>query len=162
MLVEIVTCPTVRELSGLALSSRNQYLTATEKEQATVLFKGLRQAEAAFRAGVRNSSELIALARQEIAQVSNISLEYIELVEPNTLMFLEKVEDEGMLAIAARLGSTRLIDNTILRDVNDGLRQPIIANSATAQSSSIAIPCSSTSQVIARYIAPVSRYTKPN
>ena len=75
--VEIVACPTVRELSGLALSSRNQYLTATEKEQATVLFKGLRQAEAAFRAGVRDSGELIALARQEIAKVSNISLEYI-------------------------------------------------------------------------------------
>jgi pantoate ligase / CMP/dCMP kinase len=125
--VEIVACPIVREVSGLALSSRNQYLTATEKEQASVLFKGLRQAEAAFRAGVRDSSKLIALARQEIAKVSNISLEYIELVEPNTLMFLEKVEDEGMLAIAARLGSTRLIDNTILRDVKDELRQPIIA-----------------------------------
>ena len=125
--VEIVTCPTVREISGLALSSRNQYLTATEKEQATVLFKGLQQAEASFRAGVRYSSELIALARQEIAKVSNISLEYIELVEPNTLMFLEKVEDKGMLAIAARLGSTRLIDNTVLHDVKDGLRQPIIA-----------------------------------
>ena len=125
--VEIVTCPTVREISGLALSSRNQYLTATEKEQATVLFKGLQQAETAFRSGVRHSSELIALAQQEIAKVSNISLEYIELVEPNTLMFLEKVEDKGMLAIAARLGSTRLIDNTVLHDVKDGLRQPIIA-----------------------------------
>jgi pantoate ligase/cytidylate kinase len=125
--VEIVTCPTVREISGLALSSRNQYLTATEKEQATVLFKGLQQAETAFRSGVRHSSELIALVQQEIAKVSNISLEYIELVEPNTLMFLEKVEDKGMLAIAARLGSTRLIDNTVLHDVKDGLRQPIIA-----------------------------------
>ena len=124
--VEIVTCPTVRELSGLALSSRNQYLTTTEKEQATVLFKALEQAEAAFQAGVRHSSELIALVRQEIAKVRAISLEYIELVEPNTLMFLEKVENEGMLAIAARLGSTRLIDNTILRD-KDQIRQPIIA-----------------------------------
>ncbi|MBE9218321.1 bifunctional pantoate--beta-alanine ligase/(d)CMP kinase [Dolichospermum flos-aquae] len=125
--VEIVTCPTVRELSGLALSSRNQYLTTTEKEQATVLFKALEQAKAGFEAGVRHSSELIALVRQEIAKVRAISLEYIELVEPNTLMFLEKVENEGMLAIAARLGSTRLIDNTILRDVKDQIRQPIIA-----------------------------------
>ncbi|MBK1989638.1 bifunctional pantoate--beta-alanine ligase/(d)CMP kinase [Sphaerospermopsis aphanizomenoides BCCUSP55] len=127
--VEIVACPTVREASGLALSSRNQYLTATEKEQATVLYKGLQQAEAAFRAGVRNSSQLIALVWEEIAKVSTIYVEYIELVEPNTLMFLTKVEEEGMVAIAARLGSTRLIDNTILRDVYDGLRQrqPIIA-----------------------------------
>lgn len=124
--VEIVVCPTVREVSGLALSSRNQYLTATEKEQATVLFKGLRQAEAAFKAGVRDSSKLIALVREEIAKVRAISLEYVELVEPTTLMFLEKVENEGMLAIAARLGSTRLIDNTILRD-KDQIREPIIA-----------------------------------
>ena len=125
--VEIVACPTVREASGLALSSRNQYLTATEKEQATVLFTGLQQAEAAFRAGVRNSSQLIALVWEEIAKVSTIYVEYIELVEPTTLMFLGKVQEEGMLAIAARLGSTRLIDNTILRDVYNGLRQPIIA-----------------------------------
>lgn len=125
--VEIVACPTVREASGLALSSRNQYLTATEKEQATVLYKGLQQAVAAFRAGDRNSSQLIALVWQEIAKISTIYVEYIELVEPNTLMFLATVEEEGMLAIAARLGSTRLIDNTILCDVYDGLRQPIIA-----------------------------------
>ena len=120
--VEIVACPTMREPSGLALSSRNQYLTATEKEQAVVLSRGLRLAEAAFKSGVRHSSQLIALVWQEVATVSTIFVEYIELVEPTTLMFIEKVEDEGMLAIAARLGSTRLIDNTILRD-----RQPIIA-----------------------------------
>lgn len=125
--VEIVACPIVREPSGLALSSRNQYLSATEKEQATVLFKGLKEAEEAFRAGVRNSSQLIALVWQEIAKVNTIYVEYIELVEPNTLMFLTKVQEEGMLAIAARLGSTRLIDNTILRNVYNGLRQPIIA-----------------------------------
>ncbi|NET01410.1 MAG: bifunctional pantoate--beta-alanine ligase/(d)CMP kinase [Sphaerospermopsis sp. SIO1G2] len=125
--VEIVACPTVREASGLALSSRNQYLTATEKEQATVLYRGLHKAEAAFHTGVRDSSQLIALVWEEIAKVSTISVEYIELVEPTTLMFLTKVQEEGMLAIAARLGSTRLIDNTILRDVYNGLRQPIIA-----------------------------------
>lgn len=120
--VEIVACPTLRESSGLALSSRNQYLTATEKDQAAVLCRGLRKAEAAFKAGVRHSSQLIALVWQEVATVSNVFVEYIELVEPTTLMLLETVEEEGMLAIAARLGSTRLIDNTILRD-----RQPIIA-----------------------------------
>jgi pantoate ligase/cytidylate kinase len=120
--VEIVACPTMREPSGLALSSRNKYLTATEKEQANVLSRGLQQAEAAFRAGVRHSSELMACVRQELATVNNLSVEYIELVDPVTLMSLNKIEEEGMLAIAARLGSTRLIDNTILRD-----RQPIIA-----------------------------------
>lgn len=119
---EVVACPTVRETSGLALSSRNQYLTAEEKEQAAVLYRGLRQAEAAFKAGDRHSNNLIAVVQKEVAMVSNVLVEYIELVEPTTLMSLEKIEEEGMLAIAARLGSTRLIDNTILRD-----RQPIIA-----------------------------------
>ncbi|WP_373528685.1 bifunctional pantoate--beta-alanine ligase/(d)CMP kinase [Nostoc sp.] len=120
--VEIVACPTVREASGLALSSRNQYLTATAKEQAAVLYRGLQRAEAAFQAGDRDRSKLIAVVQQEVAMVSTVLVEYIELVEPTTLMSLEKVEEEGMVAIAARLGSTRLIDNTILRD-----RQPIIA-----------------------------------
>ncbi|AUB34506.1 panC-cmk, pantoate ligase / cytidylate kinase [Nostoc flagelliforme CCNUN1] len=120
--VEIVGCPTVREASGLAFSSRNQYLTATAKEQAAALYRGLRRAEAAFLAGDRNSNKLIALVQQEVAIVSTILVEYIELVEPTTLMSLEKVQEEGMLAIAARLESTRLIDNIILRD-----RQPIIA-----------------------------------
>ncbi len=120
--VEIVACPTVREASGLALSSRNQYLTAQEKEQAAVLYRGLKASAAAFKAGVRDSSELIAVVQRELAKVSNLIVEYIELVEPTTLMSLETVEEEGMLAIAARLGSTRLIDNIILSD-----RQPIIA-----------------------------------
>jgi len=123
MLVEVVACPIVRDASGLALSSRNQYLTAKEKEQAVVLSQGLRQAETLFRAGgVRDGCELIASAQQKISIVDDVFLEYIELVEPTTLIPLAKIQEEGMLAIAARFGSTRLIDNTILRD-----RQPIIA-----------------------------------
>ncbi|AKG22646.1 bifunctional pantoate--beta-alanine ligase/(d)CMP kinase [Calothrix sp. 336/3] len=120
--IDIVACPTVREASGLALSSRNQYLTATEKSQAAVLYRGLQQAVTLFRAGVRTANDLIAAVQQEVATISNLLVEYIELVEPNTLLPLETIQEEGMLAIAARLGSTRLIDNTILRD-----RQPIIA-----------------------------------
>ncbi|WP_414529360.1 bifunctional pantoate--beta-alanine ligase/(d)CMP kinase [Nodularia chucula] len=120
--VEIVACPTVREASGLALSSRNQYLTAQEKEQAAILYQGLQASLAAFKAGVRDRSELIAVVERELAQVGTLIVEYIELVKPNTLMALETVEEEGMLAIASRLGSTRLIDNIILSN-----RQPIIA-----------------------------------
>jgi len=120
--VEIVACPIVREVSGLALSSRNQYLTAEEKQQAAVLYRSLQQAEVAFQKGIRDRHQLIAAVQQELAKVSQVAVEYIELVEPTTLMSLNKVTEEGMLAIAARLGSTRLIDNIILRD-----RQPIIA-----------------------------------
>ncbi|MGC8451615.1 MAG: bifunctional pantoate--beta-alanine ligase/(d)CMP kinase [Cylindrospermopsis raciborskii] len=125
--IEIIACPTVREASGLALSSRNQYLTDTEKEQAALLYQGLVQAEIAFRSGVRHSDQLLRIVQAEIAKSRNIQVEYIELVEPSTLMPLNEIQKEGMLAIAAHIGNTRLIDNTILSDVKTTPRQPIIA-----------------------------------
>jgi pantoate ligase / CMP/dCMP kinase len=120
--IEIVACPTVREASGLAMSSRNKYLSEPEKEQAAILYQSLQLAQTAFKAGTRNAKKLIALVEQSLATVNPVKVEYIELVEPTTLMPLEFIQEEGMLAIAARLGSTRLIDNTILRD-----RKPIVA-----------------------------------
>ncbi|MEM7554700.1 MAG: bifunctional pantoate--beta-alanine ligase/(d)CMP kinase [Cyanobacteria bacterium P01_A01_bin.84] len=120
--VEIVACPIVREVSGLALSSRNKYLSATEKQEATVLYHSLQAAKNLFCAGERRCNKLIALAKQELGKISNLSVEYIELVEPTTLMPIEQIKEEGMLAIASRIGSTRLIDNVILRT-----RKPIIA-----------------------------------
>lgn len=120
--VEIVSCATVREPSGLAYSSRNQYLTPEQKEQATVLYHSLQQAQQAFRSGESCSVALIATVKAELATVPTIKPEYVELVHPNTLRPLEKVEEVGLLAIAARLGSTRLIDNILLRN-----RKPIVA-----------------------------------
>lgn len=120
--VEIVSCPTVREASGLAMSSRNQYLTEDEKKQAAVLYRSLHRAESAFVAGKRAGAELIAMVKAELATEPSVLLEYVELVDPNTLMPIEKVEEAGLLAIAARVGCTRLIDNIILR-----ARQPIVA-----------------------------------
>ncbi|BAZ89383.1 pantoate--beta-alanine ligase [Raphidiopsis curvata NIES-932] len=125
--IEIVACPTVREASGLALSSRNQYLTDTEKDQAALLHQGLVQAEAAFRRGTFYGNQLIGILQAEIAKSRNIYVEYIELVEPSTLTPLNEIQEEGMLAIAARIGNTRLIDNTILSNVKTTPRQPIIA-----------------------------------
>jgi pantoate ligase/cytidylate kinase len=120
--VEIVSCPTVREASGLALSSRNQYLTEEQREQAAVLYRGLHHAEQAFRSGEQMTIKLIETMKTELASVSEITPEYIELVDPSTLAPLEQVEDTGLLAIAARLGSTRLIDNILLCN-----RKPIVA-----------------------------------
>ena len=120
--IKIVGCPIVREASGLALSSRNQYLTLEQKEQASLLYRSLQQAKKAFQSGDRDRAILIDTVQQEIAIVPEVQIEYIELVHPTTLMRLEKVEEAGLLAIAARLGSTRLIDNVVLRD-----RQPIVA-----------------------------------
>jgi pantoate ligase/cytidylate kinase len=127
--VEIVACPTLREASGLALSSRNQYLTPEQKEQAAVLYRALQRAELAFNAGERLAKALIevvesefAMATRNAAGIASMALEYVELVHPMTLMPLEIVEEEGMIALAARIGSARLIDNIILRS-----RQPIVA-----------------------------------
>ncbi len=120
--VEVVSCPTVREPSGLAKSSRNQYLSSEEQEQAAVLYRGLRRAERLFRSGERLSTTLVEAVKSELETVTAIAPEYVELVDPVTLMPLEYVEDSGLLAIAARLGSTRLIDNIILCD-----RKPIVA-----------------------------------
>ena len=120
--VEIVGCATVRETSGLAMSSRNQYLTTEEKQHSTLLYRGLQRAKQAFEAGERSDVALIAAVKQELAASSVVQIEYVELVHPTTLMPLEQVEESGMVAIAARLGAARLIDNIILHD-----RPPIVA-----------------------------------
>ena len=122
MPVEIVACPTVREPSGLALSSRNQYLSSDQKQQAAVLYQSLQQAELAFHQGERSSAELIATVKAELATVPAVHPEYVELVQAKTLTPIEQIEDAGLLAIAARVGSTRLIDNITLRT-----RKPIVA-----------------------------------
>lgn len=120
--VKIVGCPIVREPSGLALSSRNQYLTLEQKAEAAILYQGLKQAEIAFYKGEVKSQQLVALVKAQLARVSSLQTEYVELVHPDTLKPLTEIEEVGLLAIAARLGSTRLIDNIILSK-----RQPIVA-----------------------------------
>jgi pantoate ligase / CMP/dCMP kinase len=120
--VEIVACPIVREDSGLAMSSRNQYLTAEQKQQASVLYRALQQASQAFKAGDLTAASAVSAVKAEVAKVSAVELEYAELVHPDTLTPLEIVETAGLLAVAARIASTRLIDNIILRN-----RRPIVA-----------------------------------
>jgi pantoate ligase / CMP/dCMP kinase len=120
--VEIVACPIAREASGLAMSSRNQYLTQEQKQQASVLYRTLQQALKSFSSGDRTAKEILALVKAEVAQESAVSLEYAELVDPNTLIPLEVVETAGLLAVAAKIGSTRLIDNIIMKN-----RLPIVA-----------------------------------
>ena len=120
--VEIRGCPIVRDASGLALSSRNQYLSASEKEQAIALFRSLEKAQQAFDSGERNGKTLTNIVQRELATAAGVEVEYVQLVEPRSLELLETIEEAGLLAIAGYVGSTRLIDNVILRK-----RQPIIA-----------------------------------
>jgi pantoate ligase / CMP/dCMP kinase len=120
--VEIVPCPIVREPSGLAMSSRNQYLSADEREQAIALYRGLMQAESTFRGGKRTREAIIAAVRYELEKVPAVKTQYIELVHPETLIPLSDVDEVGLLAIAAQVGQTRLIDNVTLKG-----RKPILA-----------------------------------
>jgi pantoate ligase / CMP/dCMP kinase len=120
--VKIIPCPIVRETSGLALSSRNQYLTVTEKAQAASIYKSLQQAKTAFTQGEYNTQTLINIVKQELNTVAAVKIQYVELVDPASLQSLEKIQHTGLLAIAAYVGSTRLIDNIVLQK-----RQPILA-----------------------------------
>lgn len=120
--IEIISCPIVREASGLALSSRNRYLSAEAQRQATALSRALFAAQEVFYRGKTDRQTLLATAQQILGTEPSLTVEYLDLVDPDTLAPLEKVEIKGMLAVAAQVGSARLIDNVVLN-----ARQPIIA-----------------------------------
>ena len=120
--VKIVPCPIIRETSGLALSSRNQYLTESEKTQAAQIYRSLQRAKSTFLQGERNTTILINLVKQELKHAPEVTIQYVELVDPLSLRSIDQIDSAGLLAIAAYVGSTRLIDNIVLQK-----RQPIIA-----------------------------------
>ena len=110
---EIVVCPIVREPDGLALSSRNIYLSQTERTQSLALSRAVRQVEALAAVGERCSRELIEAARQIFAAEADLRVDYIELVNWATLKPVEIAAPGSLFAVAAWVGATRLIDNTI-------------------------------------------------
>lgn len=111
---EIVVCPIVREPDGLALSSRNAYLSPAERAQALVLSRAVRKVESLFAAGERNSATLIAAARETFAAEPAVRIDYIDLVDWSTLEPLESAAPGALFAVAAYVGPTRLIDNAVL------------------------------------------------
>jgi pantoate--beta-alanine ligase len=113
MPVRIEVCPTVREPDGLALSSRNAYLSEDERERALGLSRALRAAEAAVAAGNVEADDVLATAREQL-QKAGIEPEYLELRSAKDLAPVERVNGSTLLAVAAQVGRARLIDNTIL------------------------------------------------
>jgi pantoate--beta-alanine ligase len=111
---EIVVCPIVRESDGLALSSRNAYLSPAERKQALVLSRAIRKVESLYSIGERDSAKLIAAARDTFATEPAVRIDYVELVDWSTLLPLETAAPGALFAVAAYVGNTRLIDNTIL------------------------------------------------
>jgi pantoate--beta-alanine ligase len=108
----VIACPTVREADGLALSSRNAYLSPEERTRALSISRALRSVSAALSDGQRDAAALAAIAREELADMD--SVEYFELVDPDTLEPVTTVERPVLAITAARLGRTRLIDNLLL------------------------------------------------
>lgn len=113
--VEIVVCPIVREPDGLAMSSRNAYLDPTQRKQALVLHRSLKRIEELANAGERSTSALIEAARQIFAQEPSVRLDYCEIVNPDTLDPVENISAGALVAMAALIGTTRLIDNILLK-----------------------------------------------
>jgi len=116
--VEIRVCPIIRDADGLALSSRNVYLSAEERKQALTLSRAIRRVEALFTKGVRDTAALVSAAREIFAAEPAVHIDYIALVDWATLQPVDfaGLDSNGgtLFAVAAYVGATRLIDNTIL------------------------------------------------
>jgi pantoate--beta-alanine ligase len=112
--IEIAACPIVREPDGLAMSSRNAYLNREERVRALVLQRALQRAEQEFEGGERSAARLIAEAKKIFAGEPEVRLDYFEVVDPETLDALERISGKALVAVAAYVGTTRLIDNVVL------------------------------------------------
>jgi pantoate--beta-alanine ligase len=118
--VEIVVCPTVREDDGLAMSSRNRNLEADEREHALTLSQSLRNIQHAISCGEDDAWALRGSLLHELGAAEGVRLDYAEIVDPHTLEPLREVRPGALAAVAAYVGSTRLIDNAILRPEDSG------------------------------------------
>jgi pantoate--beta-alanine ligase len=112
--VEIVACPIVREADGLAMSSRNAYLNEQQRKQALVLHRALMQVKNLWESGERGAEKLLAAGRAEVALEEAVRLDYFEIVDAESLDAVEKVESGTLVAVAAFVGTTRLLDNILL------------------------------------------------
>jgi pantoate--beta-alanine ligase len=112
--LELVVCPTVRESNGLALSSRNRYLSLDERTIALALAYSLERVKQAVVDGERSTERLRQILHDELTLSDSVRMEYAEIVDPDTLETLEAVRSTALVAVAAYVGSTRLIDNCIV------------------------------------------------
>jgi pantoate--beta-alanine ligase len=112
--LEIVVCPIVREPDGLAMSSRNGYLSADDRHRALILSRTLRHIEQQIATGVTSAAALIATGLGVLAQQPSARLDYLRVVDPDTLADIPDIGKGALIAIAAWIGSTRLIDNILI------------------------------------------------
>ena len=123
--LEMIVCPIVREADGLAMSSRNAYLSADERRAATVLSKSLQRARKKIEAGETDVVSLIAAVRGLIEKEPGVVLDYAELVDADSLEPAMTLRKPAYILLAAKVGATRLIDNALLEPLGDSLRVTI-------------------------------------
>ncbi|MGB2866379.1 MAG: pantoate--beta-alanine ligase [Sedimentisphaerales bacterium] len=114
MPLEIVVCPTVREPNGLAVSSRNQYLTARQKKDAANIYKSLQTCRRMIDAGTIQTRQIIAEMQKILQQIPSGQIEYISIVDAETLDSIDKIEGKVLAAVAVKVGPARLIDNILV------------------------------------------------
>jgi pantoate--beta-alanine ligase len=115
--IEIIGYPTVREKDGLAMSSRNTYLSSDEHEKALLIHASIRRLRELVKAGERSAQALKAEAGKVLSSSNGIEIEYVSISDPNTLAETEIIEKKAVYAVAVRIGKTRLIDNALLGEV---------------------------------------------
>ncbi|NOX38117.1 MAG: pantoate--beta-alanine ligase [Calditrichaeota bacterium] len=113
--IEILLGPIVREPDGLAMSSRNKYLSPEERQKALVLYRSLQYAEQQVAAGERDARKILAAMEAMIQQVPGVQIDYVVIVDGQTLEPVTEIRDGTLVALAVKVGQTRLIDNTVLR-----------------------------------------------
>ena len=112
--IEVVACPTVREADGLAMSSRNRYLSPAERQQSLALSRALERAQKFVSAGRRDATAIVAEMRGVLADVGISRIDYVAIADPETLAERQTIDGPSVALIAAFVGSTRLIDNRML------------------------------------------------
>ncbi|SMB92341.1 pantothenate synthetase [Desulfonispora thiosulfatigenes DSM 11270] len=112
--LEIVACPLIREADGLAMSSRNIYLSKDERKSALRLSQSLFKAQEMIKNGERNPDKIKEFIKQYITEDENCNLDYIEIVDSGNIIGVEEIKDSTLIAVAANVGKTRLIDNILV------------------------------------------------
>jgi len=113
--VKVSVMPIVREKDGLAMSSRNVYFSAQERGDAVVLFQALRSAQQLVKHGTKDSAKIKGILADFIGRTASARIDYIEIVEPDTLELIRVIKKQALLLLAVYIGKTRLIDNMMLK-----------------------------------------------
>jgi pantoate--beta-alanine ligase len=114
--LELIVCPIIREPDGLAMSSRNKYLSPPERKAALVLSQALQLAQTAFAQGERDAGKMRQILTDHINAEPLARLVYVSAADPETLVELEHIESKALLSMAVFIGKTRLIDNLIIAE----------------------------------------------